>query len=702
MSASLQPSERPRRLADRLLASQRKHFVGRNAERELFLTALHSQELPFAVLYLHGPGGIGKTTLLSEYAREALAAGVPVVRLDGRDIQPSPASFLQAFWRALGTEETDTPLAALAHHPRSVVLIDTYEALSALDPWLRDTFLPQLPEQTLVVIAGRKPADPAWRHDPGWLDLVRIVSLRNLRPEEGRAYLRARNVPEAEQDDALSFTHGHPLALALVAEVLARNETAGIFRLDDAPNVVGALLERFVEEAPSPLHRQALEICAHTRITTEALLASVLGDEEARCLFDWLRSLSFIEEHPDGIFPHDLARDVMEADLRWRNPKRYREIHGQVRDFIVSRLSATSGWEQTGAFFDLFYLHRNNPFIQPYYDWDSLGTAYAEPATAADFPFILSTIERYEGPESAEIARYWLERQPEAFEVFRGAGQSTIGFIASLAMHETGPEDCAVDPAIAAAWDFVNSHGGVRPGEAIIHHRYWSGDDTYQVVSPALNMIALVCARRWLTTPNLTWSFQTAFDGDQWEPMFGYYYVRRTPAADFTVGGHTYAVFSHDWRAEPPVPWLDMMADRELATDMTEEMLAASLAPTRLVLSQPDFTEAVRQALRDYHRPDLLATNPLLRSRLVEEHPGDGPPIETLRVLISEAAEVLAASPRDEKFYRAIRATYLAPAATQELAAERLNLPFSTYRYHLAGGLDRIAAALWQRELYGG
>lgn len=626
MSASLQPSEGPRRLADRLLASQRKHFVGRNAERELFLTALLGQELPFAVLYLHGPGGIGKTTLLSEYAREAAGTGAPVLRLDGRNIQPSPASFLQAFWRALGCEDADTPLAALARHPRSVVLIDTYEALSSLDAWLRETFLPQLPEQTLVVIAGRKPADPAWRHDPGWLDLVRIVSLRNLRPEEGRAYLRARDVPDDEQADALAFTHGHPLALALVAEVLARDETAGIFRLDDAPNVVGALLERFVEEAPSPLHRAALEICAQTRITTEALLASVLGEEDARHIFDWLRSLSFIEEHPDGIFPHDLARDVMEADLRWRNPQRYREVHGQVRDFIVGRLSATSGWEQASAFFDLFYLHRNNPFIRPYYDWDSLGTAYTETASADDFPFILSRIERYEGPESAEIARYWLERQPEAFEMFRGPGHSTIGFIASLAMHETGPEDCLVDPALATAWEFVNRQGGARPGDVFLHHRFWCGEDTYQVVSPALNMIALVSARRWLTTPNLTWTFLTCADGDQWNPMFSYHYIRRLPEVDFTVGGHSYAIFFHDWRAEPPVPWLDMMADRELATDITEEMLAASLAPAQLVLSQPDFTDAVRQALRDFHRPDLLAANPLLRSRLVEESPSDCPP----------------------------------------------------------------------------
>ena len=40
-----------------------------------------------------------------------------------------------------------------------VILIDTCETLAPLDGWLRDTFLPQLPENTLVVLPA--PADDA-------------------------------------------------------------------------------------------------------------------------------------------------------------------------------------------------------------------------------------------------------------------------------------------------------------------------------------------------------------------------------------------------------------------------------------------------------------------------------------------------------------------------------------------------------------
>jgi hypothetical protein len=56
-------------------------------------------------------------------------------------------------------------------------------------------------------------------------------------------------------------------------------------------------------------------------------------------------------------------------------------------------------------------------------------------------------------------------------------------------------------------------------------------------------------------------------------------------------------------------------------------------------------------------------------------------------------------TPRDEKLYRALHRTYLQPAATQELAAESLGLPFSTYRYHLTIAITRLTEWLWQREL---
>jgi hypothetical protein len=90
MAVPTSPAGRRPRPADRLAAARRRRFVGREAELALFGSALAGPEPPFALLYVHGPGGVGKTLLLGEFARLAGEAGVPAVRLDGRDLDPSP------------------------------------------------------------------------------------------------------------------------------------------------------------------------------------------------------------------------------------------------------------------------------------------------------------------------------------------------------------------------------------------------------------------------------------------------------------------------------------------------------------------------------------------------------------------------------------------------------------------------------------
>jgi hypothetical protein len=115
-----------------------------------------------------------------------------------------------------------------------------------------------LPGRTMIVVAARHPPAAAWRTDPDWSDLAGIVALRNLPPEDSRAYLRARGIPEDQQPAALAFTHGHPLALALVADLLARGEQP-TFSPDQAPDLVRMLLERFVQQVPSAAQRRALE-----------------------------------------------------------------------------------------------------------------------------------------------------------------------------------------------------------------------------------------------------------------------------------------------------------------------------------------------------------------------------------------------------------------------------------------------------------
>jgi hypothetical protein len=684
-------------LGDLLAARRRRRFIGRTSEVELFQLALESPDPPFLLLHIHGPPGIGKTSLLDVLAGVAADAGARVVRLDGRDLVPSPPAVLQALG-VLEVPEEEGAIAGLSNSGRLVVLFDTYERLSPLDDWLRTRLLPRLPATALTVVAGRTPPDSSWRADPAWRDLLRVVSLRNLTPEESRQYLQACGVDPDRQEQLVELAHGHPLGLSLLADVVVRGGEAAADPL--TPDLVGTLLQRFVEIVPSGLHRRALEVCAPARVTTEALLREVLGLEDAHELFTWLRELSFVESGPEGVFPHDLARDALEADLRWRDPEGYRGVFRGVRGHINGRLQTSRGQEQQRAIADAKYLFRRLPGVGSPVDWEAWGQQYPEPARPGDREPLLDLVLSWEGEASAAIAARWWERQPEGFFVVRGQDGVIGGFLALLDLTRASTQDIEADPGARAAWDYAMRHAAPRPTEMVTQSRFIVDRETYQGPSATLNATPILTMQRYLGTPNLAWDFLALAEPERWDAYFAAADLPRAAGADFWVGGRRYGLFAHDFRQIPVDALLELVTERALAHDLTPS--SPTVQPLLLVLSQPEFDDAVRQALRDLRRPDLLSRNPLLRTRLVRDRAGDEEPVAaTLEALVGAAVETLREHPRDDKLWRAVERTYVRPAATQERAAAALGLPFSTYRRHLTLGVDRVVAWLWDQEVYG-
>jgi hypothetical protein len=692
------------RLADRLSAARHRQFVGRDQEKAVFQGALEAPELPFSVLHVYGPGGVGKTSLIKEFTYICDRLGIPYTYIDARNVEPAPESFVSVLQAAMGVEPPTSPLDYLAAQPgRHVILIDTYEALAPIDTWLREVYLPDLPDNTLVVCAGRQAPSPAWRSDSGWQTLVYVMPLRNLSPEESREYLSKRRLPPDQHSEILNFTHGHPLALSLVLDVYAQRGDVP-FKPEDAPDVVRSLLAQLVQKVPGPAHRTALEACALVRLTTEELLAEMLSLPDARDLFEWLRDLSFIEAGRQGIFPHDLAREALTADLRWRNPTWYNQLHQRARNFYARRLSETQGQEQTRVLFDYIFLHRENAMVKPFLEWQESGAMMPDVARGTDIPLLVDIVRQHEGDESARLAARWFALQPQNIMLFRDSEGLPCGFLFMLALQDASREDIEIDPGARAGWKYVQERAPLRQGEMATHFRFWMARDTYQDVSAVQSVILVNMVKHYLTTKGLVFTFFPAANADFWVPLCTYSEIPRLTEADFEVGGHQYGLFGHNWREMPPLPWLSLLADREIAAS-PQQMPPPKATAQLVVLSEQEFAAAVRDALRDFSRPSALRANPLVHSRLVVERAGPSSEVpervSALLAAIKTSAEQLQQSPKEAKLYRALYHTYIQPAPTQEQAAEMLDLPFSTYRRHLKSAIERVTEILWNWELQG-
>jgi RecA/RadA recombinase len=651
-------------LGDVIDRARRQSFVGRRTELRAFDDALAGRS-PRRVLFVYGPGGIGKTTLLHEMRARARAAGRTTVLLDGREIDPSPEGFTDAVRGAGGG---------------TVLLIDGYEALGALDGWLRQDLIPSLPADSVAVLAGREPPTAAWRADAGWRQVVAIHTLDQLDDADSADLLARAGVAEPDRHRLTRLGRGHPLALALLADV-AQGGTVPR-SLADVPDLISALLESILRDAPSEAHMVGLATCARAWLTTEDLLRKTVG-ADAPEVWGWLRRRPFVVCRPGGLTTHDLTREVLEAEFERRSPDRYRELHRIIHDHVVAGVRATTGLDRQLLAQQLAYLHRRSPLTSAYFRLRAQGTAAVVPARPDDYGRLLSLIEEREGSASAALAERWFADQPDGASVVR-TDEGVVGFVYRI-ICPTGSTMEERDPVVRAVLEYVARTAPTRPGERVDIARFWSGNrdqqDMYALLAGSVTSIIT-----WCTEP-LAWSFVGLIYPEHWGPFFDYLGFRRLVEVEY--GGWRYVMYGTDWRRFPVDAWLDLMAEREHSGGTGPPPESALRPPP---LSRAAFGEAVRSALQHLGRPDRLAANPLVGTVL-------GADAGELRASVVAAVDRLAGDPKGDQLRAVLNRTYIHAAPTQEAAAEVLGLPFSTYRRYLAKAVDEVTEVLWAMEI---
>ncbi|GAA1908604.1 AAA family ATPase [Streptantibioticus ferralitis] len=662
-------------VGERLSAARVQAFIGRDEELARFAEALADDpQAPFA-FYLFGPGGIGKSTLLRRLADHARAAGRLLVELDGRFVSRDPADFERA-------------ASAFLDVPGTVLFVDSFEHCQWLESWLWHHFLPRAADGALIVLGGRLAPQPQWTADPAWAGLLHVTELEPFSEEQARSLLAAARIGPELRDLVLRFAGGNPLALSLAA---AAGSTGWSREEIWAPSadVLRILLVGLIGEVPSAAHRRALEVAAQAYSTSEELLAAVLPEEDAHLLFAWLRDLPFMESTYRGLHPHDAARETLAADLRWRAPNTFVTMRRRLTEEYL-RLLREAPEERVWTVTDeLFYLFREGEIVARLRTWSREDEVHDRPLHPDDLDVVLRMAEETEGPASADLVRYWAQRQPQAFSVYRLVNTGRIvAFTARLALlAPPDPQDLATDPVVAAAWEHTDATAPVSPGEHIGISRFSVYPERYQVPSRVIDLSSSRAQAESARARGRAYGFAVWRDADAWSAR-----VKGSLAdtgARPRVGEHTYGLFSVDWRLVPVETWLRHFIS---ATDVPAQSGPSGVSRTA-------FDQAVREALSHWRDPGTFAACALMRARLAADF---ADPAEELRALLRQAVDDLAHDPRGVRAREALTASYFSGAPTQEAAARRLSLPYGTYRRHLRQGLDLLCEALWHRELHGG
>lgn len=549
---TLSPVGRPGLLAERLQAARRRCFVGRAAERALFAAAIEGNPHMFVALFLHGPGGVGKSTLLHRLADDAATAGRTVVRVDGRTVEDSVTSFEQAAAPALGDAN-------------AVLLIDTFERCAELETWLREEFLPKLADGAVVVLAGRHPPSPSWRADPSWSGSLLSRALGDLAPLDADNLLHSRGVPVHARESVLSRVGGYPLALSLAAEI-ARHSDPRATTWSPNQDIIETLLNQLIGSVPSPTHRFALHVCAHAYVTTQELLRVLMPGSDAAELFSWLRVQPFIESGPAGLYPHDIVRDVLDADLRWRDPAAYESIHRGIRLHVLEGLSArgADGAATVASMRSVRHLLRHSGVPTQYLTAHGESEAEEDRLRPSDRAALLEMTESTEGPESARLVEFWMQRQPSAFAVYRHrVTGAPVAFMTWLRLRKPRELELEADPVVAAAWEHTQRTAPTRPGDHVSVARHLVYPACYMRPSPVMDLMQVRMMAGFLSEPDLAWSYVAVANPELWQPWMAYLNMTRVPHSP-SVDGHQFGVFGHDWRLEPPEAWRDRHVVHEL------------------------------------------------------------------------------------------------------------------------------------------
>lgn len=632
-------------------ALDEERFTGREKELALLERVL-GEDPPARVVLVHGSGGIGKSALLRALSRRAIALGYSVYWLDGRGAPPT-------------SNEIASTFRELQSVDRLLLLIDTYERISALGAYLREHALGELADSARVVISGREV--PGWEWESGpWGAVTLTLALHALSESDAEDLLRRRGVTDAGLvNDLTAWAEGEPLALSAGADAVSAGLTIDTSQLTDDVSLARALITRLARDELSGADYDVLAVASIAHGVDVAMLEEVLPGLDGEHAISWLRSVSFSEAAGPRITIHDRLRRALHTDLRRSNPQYERELRRRLADHL-SRRASKGEYHLVAELSDLIEDSR----IRWGLGMEAGAAAYADIVRPGDIEVAGTRVE--DAAEAWPRLRRWFSEAQEHVYTVRNSAGDLIGFGVWVTTDDA-PSWASEDPIVGPRLEHARS---LTPsGKAVISRGgrplSWGTQRSRAAIANPVLVGRLGVDVRYF--------YGAGFEGRiQQQDFYRAVGYRRVTELDAVEDGRVVECHLLDLGEGAVVGGLRALVYRDLG-----------LNPAPSPRIERDMGEVVREALRYYHDRDVLAASPLAVGSTPEERSG------SVRTLLRRATERTFGDSEEERLLRAIiEQGYLNRVGSHESTARRLHLSRATYFRRLAQASERLAETL--------
>lgn len=310
-------SREAKTIRDVLQETDAANFTGREAELAAAAKFLEPNSSS-RILYIHGPGGIGKSALLRAIGRAAVEAGFKLSAHDARSMH-------------LGLGALLATLSVGADRP-TLLVIDEVDHLGSMLAPLREALLDLLPADSRIAMAGRNWPDETWRGG-GLPEIVVDLLLSPLSRSDAEALLEHKGISDpSSRSKIAAWAKGYPLAL-MVAASIPGSQSGVLPEAELEDRLIGWLSGGAILD----INREVLAAAAIARVLDSRLLSAALPGRNTREILPRLQALPVIQPLGSGVSLHPVLAHAIRERMKSSAPQRYRALVKRISEHLATR-----------------------------------------------------------------------------------------------------------------------------------------------------------------------------------------------------------------------------------------------------------------------------------------------------------------------------------------------------------------------------